>query len=315
MMEPVTGMFKLKKFIVMGLMMVLMGGIFPAAAQEPVEIGRVRQFMFESEILGENFYYSVYEPAGYEDSDERYPVLYALHGRGDSMAALEQLKVPLDYLIGEGFIKPLIVVMPDVPWSDGGSYYVDSAYTGYPPGRPVETAFFDDLIPHIDEAYRTLRNRDGRIIGGYSMGGYGTIRYSLAYPDVFGSAIVLSPAVYTPLPPQDSSAREFGAFGKADVLFDEAVYQALNYPALLETFAEQDLPVKMFIAVGDDEYKNPNPDEALHDIDMEAHLLFNRVVRVENIAAELRVYEGGHTWDVWQRGFAEGLRWLIPVVK
>ena len=36
----------------------------------------------------------------------------------------------------------------------------------------------------------------------------------------------------------------------------------------------------MFIAVGDNEYHNPNPEDWLHDIDMEAHLLYNRVVRL-----------------------------------
>ena len=46
------------------------------------------------------------------------------------------------------------------------------------------------------------------------MGGYGALRYSLAHPDLFGAAIVLSPAVYFPEPPSDSSTREFGAFGK-----------------------------------------------------------------------------------------------------
>ena len=46
------------------------------------------------------------------------------------------------------------------------------------------------------------------------MGGYGAIRYSLAHPDLFGASIVLSPAVYVPKPPSDSSTREFGAFGK-----------------------------------------------------------------------------------------------------
>jgi len=41
---------------------------------------------------------------------------------------------------------------------------------------------------------------------------------------------------------------------------------------------------------------------------MEAHLLYNRVSRVQGISAELRVYDGGHDWNVWRRGFGEGLR-------
>lgn len=228
------------------------------------------------------------------------------------MSAWLEASEALDSMIAEGKIPPVVAILPDAPWSDGGNYYVDSRYTGYPAGKQVETAFFHDLIPHVDSTYRTLGSRESRVIGGYSMGGYGAIRYALAHPDIFANTIVLSPAVYTPLPPQDSSAREFGAFGNETVLFDETRYQNLNYPTLLETFTKADLPLNFFIAVGDDEYKNPLPEDALHDIDMEAHLLYNRASRVASIAAELRVYDGGHDWDVWRRGFIEGMQFIAP---
>src|SRR5690606_8041575 len=164
----------------------------------------------------------------------------------------------LDTLIASGEIAPIIAIMPDVPSSDRASYYIDSAYTGDDfPAEPVETAFMNDLIPHVDTTYRTIDTRDGRAVGGYSMGGAGAVRYSLAHPDVFGAAIVLSPAVYVPLPPVDSSTRLFGAFGVGETLFDDAQYTQLNYPALFESFVAAALRLPMFIAVGDDEWKNP----------------------------------------------------------
>ena len=104
----------------------------------------------------------------------------------------------LDELIANGDIPPTIAIMPDAPWSSRASYYVDSAYRGADPGRPVETAFTQDLIAHVDSTYRTVAARNGRGVAGYSMGGYGAIRYSLAHPDLFGASIVLSPAVYFP---------------------------------------------------------------------------------------------------------------------
>ena len=70
----------------------------------------------------------------------------------------------------------------------------------------------------------------------------------------------------------------------------------------------------MFIAVGDDEWKNPNVEDRLHDLDMETHLFFNQVVRVPNISAEFRVYNGGHDWIVWERGFAEGIQYLMQAM-
>ncbi|MBK8135630.1 MAG: hypothetical protein IPK52_07310 [Chloroflexi bacterium] len=123
-------------------------------------------------------------------------------------------------------------------------------------------------------------------------------------------ALVLSPAVYIPLPPIDSSTREFGAFGKAGALFDDEIYTALNYPALLSSFSETALGLSIFIAVGDDEWKNERPEDRLHDLDIEAHMVFNHVSRAPSIQSEFRVYDGGHDWDVWRRGFVEGLPFL-----
>ena len=139
------------------------------------------------------------------------------------------------------------------------------------------------------------------------MGGYGALRYSLTHPEMFAGALVLSPAVYTPLPPSDSSTREFGAFGKGDQRFDDAIYQSLNYPSLLDSFGQSGYSLALFIAVGDDEYHNPKPEDWLHDLDIEAHLVYNQLVREPNVIAEFRVYDGGHDWDVWTRGFIEGI--------
>ncbi|MBX3065534.1 MAG: esterase family protein [Anaerolineae bacterium] len=272
-------------------------------------VGTLDNATFASALLGEEITYLVYLPHGYDSSTQRYSVLYMLHGRGDNLTAWSRAVDLLDQMIAAGEIPPVIAIMPNAPWSQRASYYIDSQYTGEPfPGKPVESAFITELIPHVDATYRTIMDRSARAVIGYSMGGYGAIRYSLAHPDLFSAAIVLSPAVYTPLPPKDSSTREFGAFGKGAVLFDDALYQSLNYPALLESFAATRLQLAMFIAVGDDEVKNPLAEDQYNDIDMEAHLLFNRVSRVRGISADLRVYDGGHDWKVWRQGFSEGMR-------
>jgi len=282
----------------------------PASSATPsASAGTLHNVQLTSQILGEKISYRVYLPHGYDTTTERYTVLYMLHGRGDDSSAWIHAIDIFDQMIAAEKMPPVIAIMPDATWSQRASYYVDSQYRGSPDrGRPVESAFVNDLIPHVDATYRTIAYRSGRAIVGYSMGGYGAIRYSLAHPNLFGAAIVLSPAVYTPLPPKASSAREFGAFGRGDVLFDDDIYQALNYPALLKSFAATRLRLAMFIAVGDDEEKNQRPEDQYKDIDMEAHLLYNRVSRVQGISAELRVYDGGHDWNVWRRGFGEGLR-------
>jgi enterochelin esterase-like enzyme len=271
---------------------------------------------FESETLGRLYQYNVYLPANYDVmSERRYPVIYLLHGRSADMGSWLTVRSALDRMIAEHEIPPIIAVMPDMPSSQRAGYYIDSQYTGDDyPAEAVETAFFSDLIPYVDATYRTVTQRAGRLVGGYSMGGYGAIRYALGHGDTFAGALVLSPAVYVPLPPEDSSTREFGAFGKGDQAFDADIYTRLNYPVLADKVERHGTNLALFIAVGDDEYHNPKPEDWLHDLDVEAHLFYNRVVRIPSVAAEFRVYDGGHDWDVWERGFIEGMKWLTRYI-
>lgn len=253
--------------------------------------------------------YSVYLPPGYDEATAEYPTIYLLHGRGDTQAAWQRVSTDLDELINSGQVQPMIAVMPDAPWNDRGNWYTDSLYTGTAasgPGVAVETALAEDLVAHVDETYRTVADREGRAVGGYSMGGAGALRFTLAHQDTFSSAIVLSPAAYTPTPPADSSVRDHGAYGVGDAPFDAARYDELNYPAALAAL-DPELPVHLFIAVGDDEWANPDPAEAHNDIDMESAQLYNTARRMPGVTAELRILDGGHDWDVWQPAFAEGI--------
>ena len=59
--------------------------------------------------------------------------------------------------------------------------------------------------------------------------------------------------------------------------------------------------------MGDREYMQPLTADSGHDIDLETHLLFNRIRRVPTVRAQLRVLGGGHDWDVWLPAFREGI--------
>ncbi|MFI7650707.1 alpha/beta hydrolase-fold protein [Micromonospora sp. NPDC049460] len=294
----------------------LAGAVPGAAGAERLRAGTLTTAAAPSAALGAPIDYTVYLPHGYgEATASRYPVLYLLHGRGDTMQAWTRVKADLDRLIADGDVPPVIAVLPDAPWSSRGSWYVDSGYTGADdPGRPVETALTGDLVRHVDATYRTAAHRGARLVGGYSMGGAGALRYALAHQDLFGHALVLSPAVYRPLPPADSSAREFGGFGSGGQRFSDEVYRRLNYPALLPGL-DAESPVRMYVAVGDDEWANPDPADAAHDLDYEAATLYNTVRRSDAIPAEFRVLDGGHDWDVWRPAFADGLRHLAATLS
>jgi enterochelin esterase-like enzyme len=289
----------------------------PGWAAEPA--GTIESRACASAVLGHGISYQLYLPPGYvADGSVRYPVLYLLHGRGDKMAAWTTIKPDLDRLIGEHRIPAVIAVMPDASSSRRAGYYIDSQFAGtkdLPAGEAVESAFTRDLVAHVDATYPTRPERNSRIVGGYSMGGYGALRYSLAHPELFGAAIVLSPAVYFPLPPPDSSTREFGAFGKGPAVFDADTYTALNYPATIPAFVAKGLPLVMFIAVGDDEHALADPAQAAHDLDYEAHTLYNKIRRVPKTTSQLRVVAGTHNWDTWRPTFVEGIEYVFTRLK
>lgn len=281
----------------------------PSASTQTVAMasGTIRPASTYSGTLRSRIDFEIYLPAGYATSSAHYPTIYLLHGRGDSMEAWTREKADLDRLIATGAIPPMIAVMPDAPWSERASWYVDSRYTGADPGEPVETALTRDLVKAVDSRYRTVAGRWGRAVGGYSMGGAGALRWVLAHQQLFGSALVLSPAVFTPLPPAADDLRNYGAFGVGDDPFVEGRYTALNYPALLAK-VNPALPIHVFLAVGDKEYVEPDPADAHHDLDFEEAVAYNQLKRTPGVTADWRVLGGGHDWGTWQPAFVEGIQ-------
>jgi enterochelin esterase-like enzyme len=91
--------------------------------------GRLETATAPSPTLGEDIAYTVYLPAGYSGGTRPYSTVYLLHGRGDDMTGWTRVKDRLDAMITAGAITPIVAIMPDAPWSERGSYYVDSGYT------------------------------------------------------------------------------------------------------------------------------------------------------------------------------------------
>ncbi len=125
--------------------------------------------------------YCLYLPPDYASSAAtRYPVIYNLHGAGgNELHGFEEAQL-LDKGIRSGKLPPMILVMPN-----GGktTMYKDS-YDGKYMG---ETTIIRELIPHIDKTYRTIAAKSGRCIEGFSMGGRGSTRLAIKYPEMFCS--------------------------------------------------------------------------------------------------------------------------------
>ncbi|MFM9116607.1 MAG: alpha/beta hydrolase-fold protein [Planctomycetota bacterium] len=69
---------------------------------------------------------------------------------------------------------------------------VEGMYVDWKDGSaPLETVIIKELIPHIDTTYRTVRNRQNRLLDGYSMGGYGAARLGFKYPELFRTISIM----------------------------------------------------------------------------------------------------------------------------
>ena len=262
--------------------------------------GTIESASFQSPVLQRDWTYNVYLPTGYDGGARlRYPVMYLLHGNDgqrNDWAVKGRLQHTVDRLIAQGSIPPAIFIMPDA----GTTWYVDLK-------EPMETAFFKDLVPHVEKKYRALTTRDGRVIGGLSMGGYGALRYVLEYPDMFQAAALLSPAIYNPEPPADSSARFVKVFAEPDTngLYSRTVWQSYNYPVLWDAFLAKKTPVPMYINSGDD-------DEFM--IESEAAQFYG-LLRRNKQPAELRIVNGKHEWPVWESTVGDALEYVFRTVR
>jgi len=187
-------------------MMLLMAGLVPPGAMaqsadapradarpavpwitREVKAPRVSFHTFESAGAKTKVSYHLYTPAAYdasESDDRRFPVVYWLHGSGGGLAGIPQVARHFDAAIEAGKTPPCLVVFVNglvegmyVDWKDGTA--------------PLETVIVKDLVPHIDGTYRTIATREGRMLDGFSMGGYGAARLGFKFPEVFRAVSIV----------------------------------------------------------------------------------------------------------------------------
>jgi enterochelin esterase family protein len=162
--------------------------------------GTLSKVWYESPTLKLNRRMYVYTPAGYEDSQTRYPVFYLLHGGGgdeDAWTTLGRTCQIMDNLISQGKAKPMIVVMPNgnpgqaVAFTDAP--VSPSVSAPYDMGMGLfEESMVKDIIPYVESHYRVVADRDHRALAGLSMGGMQTLTLTGNYPYMFGYIGVMS---------------------------------------------------------------------------------------------------------------------------
>lgn len=273
-------------------------GSAPASAARPA--GLVRTESFASESLGRTMKYRVILPEDYEVSERRYVTLYLLHGLFGTFSDWETRTDVFSYS------RPyaLIIVMPE----GENSWYTDAAGD---PAQKFERYITHDLIPHIDETFRTIRSRHARAIAGLSMGGYGSLKFALKHPDTFAFAASISGAL------------DAGHDTAIDHIFGAKIEKqmtAIYGPQGSETRAKNDV-YRLLDAVGADDVKALPYlylDCGLSDGFLESNRLFAQQLQKKHVPYEYRELPGSHAWDYWDRQIRAVLDVLasrIPAVQ
>jgi len=164
---------------------------------------------------------SVYLPPGYEQSNQRYPVIYYLHGYTGTDTIVPRMKSILDQSISSNKIRPFLLVIADHLTLYGGSFYSNSSLTG-------NWSDFEarELVAYMVTHFKTIANSNARGIGGHSMGGYGALKIAMLYPEVFSSVYALSPgllAFVKEFGPNSDSFRQLATISTKEAL-DKTYY-------------------------------------------------------------------------------------------
>jgi enterochelin esterase-like enzyme len=161
----------------------------PAAYDvQGVPHGEVHMHWFKSTAEpGATRRFLVYTPPGYEAKGrKKYPVLYLLHGSGDTemeWTGYGKANVIADNLIAAGKAKPMIIVTPFGGWpmnSRGGSR--EDAFRRM---MGFEDELLKTIVPAVEADYKVDKTSHARALAGLSMGGYQTLYIGLAHPDTF----------------------------------------------------------------------------------------------------------------------------------
>jgi len=161
--------------------------------------GTVTIHTFWSKILEETRSFRVYTPPGYDQQpDTRFPVLYLLHGSGDTddgWTVVGRANLIADNLLAAGKAKPMLIVMPNGTYGHAGGHEND-----------FETELLGEIIPTVEKHYRVASGAANRALAGLSMGGFQTLNVGLKHLDQFAWLGVFSAGV------RDNAAETYGPF-------------------------------------------------------------------------------------------------------
>lgn len=265
---------------------------------------RTQQVVFDSAAAGRPISYHIYTPEVYDtEPARRFPVLYWLHGSGGGLGGIPPLARHFDAAIRAGRIPPMLVVFANgLPHS----LWVDSK-----DGRtPVETVVVKELVPDVDANFRTIASREGRIMEGFSMGGYGAARFGLKYHDMFCAASILAGG---PFHPDFTHTPRVGPRNRERILQnvfggDREYYAALSPWRLAEENADAVRGrLRIRIVVGElDETRDLNRDFSARLASLDIPHTFTEVPGVGHKTMPLFFALGEENWEFYREALGWG---------
>lgn len=236
--------------------------------------GEVRRHAYHSGIAGDDRDLFVYLPPGYDlAGEQRYPVLYLLHGVTDDATgwtSVGRANIILDNLIARGEAAPMIIVMPlGYGFADPGRN-LKKAFAGPLEQRPIMEAFarimLEEIVPLVETNYRVAPGRESRAIAGLSMGGSQAVYLGLNHPEQFAW---------------------IGSFGGAFMMFGNEL--DAWFPRVAGAGGVEPSPRLFWRTVGEDDFVlYPNEQ-------------FGKWLDERSVKSESSQTPGGHTWAVFRR--------------
>lgn len=216
----------------------------------------------------------VYTPPGYDKNiNQKYPVVYLQHGGGeDETGWVTQGKTDLvlDNLFALGKAKPMIVVIANGNVRASAAGYTSEAMESF------KMEMTQNIVPFIDENYRTLANRKNRAICGLSMGGGQSFYAGLENLDIFSAVGIFSS----------------GLFGGIRTTLANAFDAEKEIPGLLSKSSEFNQKLDLFyISCGEGDMRIDHTKKAV------------ATMREKGLKVEFNSFPGDHEWQVWRKSF------------
>ena len=262
---------------------------------------KVDTLSIPSAAMQKNLRAGVVLPNSYSKGKTAYPVLYLLHGGGGQFS--DWLTKTPDKMLLQNLADQynLIIVTPEGEKLSG---YLDSPIQK---DNQFETYITKEVIDKIDNTYRTIRDRKGRVITGLSMGGHGALYLSTRHPDLFCAAgsmsgaldlntthWKISPDFAKQIAPQFE--RILGPTGATPDL-----YAANSVVNLADKMKANGL--KLIIDCGVDDFLI-EPNRELH-----RRLVYNQTTH------DYTEHPGGHTWEYWENSLPYHVLFFHKILK